>query len=138
MPTIAEVNAANDAPVRTEGDALAGVTVATDAAKNARETARAARAEASRLAKVASDAAKAARDAKANAPKPRTARDAVREIDSEILTVAGEIATRIAGEYPEEIRPEILALVANQLHHLASPKNGWVGTLPVPDRSEWK
>lgn len=134
---IAEVNAETARPVRTDADALAGVTVASDAAKAAREAARTARETAKAAAKVASDAAKAAREAKAAAPKAPTAREAVRAIDTEILTVAGEIADRIAAEYPESLRAEILALVSNQLHHLAAPKTGWVGTLPVPTRFEW-
>lgn len=141
MPTIEETNAANARPVRTDADALAGLTVAAENAKAAREAARAAREAAKTAAKTAADAAAAAREARASAPKPKTARDAVHEIDAAILIAAGEAATRIAVGYPIELRPEILALVSNQLHHLASPKlGGWPAEtgLPVPNRSEWQ
>jgi hypothetical protein len=70
--------------------------------------------------------------------KVNTPRTYVREIDAAILEAAGTIAAGIAESAPEAFRAKIFALVANQLHHLASPKTGWVGTLPVPDRSEWR
>jgi hypothetical protein len=138
MATIAETNAANAPEVRTEETTLAGVVDPAAAAKTAREAARAARETAKALAATASEAARVAREAKAAAPAAPTARDAVREIDAEILGYAGELADRIAGGYPEGMRAEILSLVSNQLHHLASPKTGWVGSLPVPNRSEWR
>jgi hypothetical protein len=138
MATIAETNAANAREVRTEGATLEGVVDPAAAAKTARETARAARETAKRLAAEAAEAARLAREAKASAPSAPTAREAVRKVDAEILEAAGAIAARIAEGYPEGMRAEILALVSNQLHHLASPKTGWIGTLPVPNRSEWK
>jgi hypothetical protein len=68
--------------------------------------------------------------------KAKTARDFVRELDAAILTSAGEIVA--AAEVPDELRAEVEDLISNQLHHLSSPTRGWVGTLPVPDRSEWR
>jgi hypothetical protein len=123
---------------------LAGVVIETTPAETAevpfgpltaRDAARAALAEAKRLAAVARDAAKAAREAKAAAPKPVTARDYVRKVDAAIL---GYAAFLVAEEVPEEMRAEVAQLIANQLHHLASPSSGWVGDLPKPDRSEWR
>lgn len=139
MPSIAELNAENAPAVRTDADALAGVTVAKTAATEARDAARKARADAAALAKNARDLAAKAREAAASAPKLPTVRDAVREIGREVILAAGEIAERIADGYPEEMRADIVATFGNQLHHLASPKTGgWPeGILPVPDRSEW-
>src|ERR1019366_10511408 len=138
MPSIAEVNAETAPVVRTNAEVIDGVTVAKAAATAAKMTRADARAALAKAAKDAKDAAAKARELAAAAPKPVTARDAVRKIDGEILAAAGEIAVRIAEEYPEEMRSEILALVSNQLHHLASPKIGWPETsLPVPARSEW-
>lgn len=113
------------------------VTAAKDAATKARELAKTAKAEAAKTAKAAADAAKAAKEAAANAPKAKTAREYVREIDAKILTFAGE-AIELTADLPAELRGEVAALIANQLHHLASPKIGWVGSLPKPDRSEWR
>jgi hypothetical protein len=139
MPSIAELNAENAPAVRTDADALAGVTIARDEAKIARDEARALRAEAAAKARNARDLAAKARELAAAAPKGPTVRDAVREIGREVILAAGEIAERIAAEYPEEMRDDIIATFGNQLHHLASPKTGgWPeGILPVPERSEW-
>lgn len=136
MPSIAEVNAATAPTVRTDAEVLSGVTVAKNAAaaaKKTRDDARAALAKASADAKAAKALATAAAAA---APKPATARSFVRDLDREILTAAGAIVKN--AEIPAELRPEVEALIAAQLHHLASPKTGWdVDGLPVPNRSEW-
>jgi hypothetical protein len=134
---VTEVNAANAPVVRTDADALAGVTVAKEAAaaaKKTRDDARAALAKASADAKAAKAAATAAAAA---APKPATARSFVRDLDREILTAAGAIVRD--AEIPDDLRAEVEMLVACQLHHLASPKTGgWnVDGLPQPNRSEW-
>jgi hypothetical protein len=113
------------------------VTAAKATATKARETARTAKANATAAAKAAAEAAKTAKEAAAAAPKAKTARDYVREIDAKILTFAGE-AIELTADLPAEMRVEVAALIANQLHHLATPKTGWVGSLPTPDRSEWK
>lgn len=70
--------------------------------------------------------------------KVNTTRAYVREIDAAILEAAGPLAAKLVESAPGALRAEILQRVANQLHHLASPKTGWVGTLPVPERSEWR
>jgi hypothetical protein len=143
MPSITEVNETNAPTVRTDADALAGVTAPADA-KTLRENARAAREAAKALSSTAAAAAKAEREARAAAPKKATARDFVRTLDAMILTYAGSAFDLMvaadpaaADGIPEELRAEVASLLSNQLHHLASPKTGWVGTLPVPNRSEW-
>jgi hypothetical protein len=138
---VTEVNAANAPSVRTDADALAGVTAPADA-KTLRENARAAREAAKVLARTATDAARAEREARAAAPKKATARDFVRTLDAMILEYAGKIYAAACADdmedgVPEELRAEVASLLTNQLHHLASPKTGWVGTLPIPTRSEW-
>jgi hypothetical protein len=82
----------------------------------------------------AKEAREAERLARANAPKIKTARDYVREVDAAILGYATNLMTDV----PEALRAEVAQLVANQLHHLSSPTVGWIGDLPRPDRSEWR
>ena len=134
---VAEVNAANAPTVRTDADALAGVTLAKDAAAAAKKARDDARATLAALAKTAKDAKAAAVAAAAAAPKPPTARSFVRDLDREILTAAGRIVAN--ADIPAELRTEVEMLIACQLHHLASPTvDGWnVDGLPVPNRSEW-
>jgi hypothetical protein len=134
---VAEVNAANAPVVRTDADALAGVTLAKDAAAAAKKARDDARANLAALAKAAKDAKAAATAAAAAAPKPATARSFVRDLDREILTAAGQIVKNAT--IPAELRTEVEQLISNQLHHLASPKvDGWnVDGLPIPQRSEW-
>lgn len=68
--------------------------------------------------------------------KPATARDYVKSVDLAIIIAAGEAVEEIV---PEKFRAEVRQLVANQLHHLSTPKAGWPSaTLPTPDRSEWR
>lgn len=68
--------------------------------------------------------------------KPTTARDYVREVDLAIIIAAGDA---VEATVPEKFRAEVKQLVANQLHHLSTPKAGWPSTtLPTPDRSEWR
>lgn len=77
-----------------------------------------------------------AKPAPAPAPKPMTARDFVKVVDLAVLIAAGEAVNEIV---PEELREQVAQLVANQLHHLSTPKVGWPSTvLPTPDRSEWR
>lgn len=72
----------------------------------------------------------------AKSAKPATARDYVRNVDLAIIMAAGEAVDEIV---PEKFRAEVRQLVANQLHHLSTPKAGWPSTtLPTPDRSEWR
>lgn len=119
--------------------APADVTTAKATAAKARDVAKTAREAAAKAAKDAKEAAAKAKEAAASAPKAKTAREYVREIDAAILEAAGEIAARIAVTCPDiEMRADILAAVSNQLHHLTTPKVGWVGSLPTPERSEWK
>ena len=136
MSTIAELNDANAPTVRTDADALAGVEVAKTAAaaaKATRDEMRAALGKATADAKAARDAARAAAAA---APKAVTARTFVRDLDTAILIEAGRIVAE--AEIPENLRAEVENLIANQLHHLASPKVGWpTEDLPTPNRSEW-
>lgn len=136
MPKIDELNAENAPVVRTDADALAGVTIAKSEAEAAKSRRDALRAELAAASKAAKDARIAAREAAAAAPKVPTARDFVRTLDAMILASAGAIVAD--AELPEELRAEVEMLVANQLHHLASPKTGWnVAGLPRPQRSEW-
>jgi hypothetical protein len=136
MTSITELNAVNAPKTRTNADATAGVEIkkaAAAAAKKARDDARDALAKASADAKAARDAA---REAAANAPKPVTARTFVRDLDRAILEAAGKIVAD--ADIPDELREDVEHLIANQLHHLASPKTGWdVEGLPLPQRSEW-
>lgn len=68
--------------------------------------------------------------------RPQTARDYVRNVDLAIIIAAGELVDEIV---PEQFRSDVRQLVANQLHHLSTPKAGWPSTvLPTPDRSEWR
>lgn len=74
--------------------------------------------------------------APAKPARPLTARDYVRNVDLAIIIAAGEAVDEIV---PEKFRAEVKQLVANQLHHLSTPKAGWPSTnLPTPDRSEWR
>jgi hypothetical protein len=135
MPTIDEANAASAPVVRTDADVIAGVAIAkaeADAVKARRDALRQELAAATAATKAARAAARAAAAA---APKLPTARDFVRALDAAILAFAG--AEFDGMEIPEELRDEVGSLLSNQLHHLASAKTGWVGTLPVPNRSEW-
>ncbi len=136
MPKIDELNAENAPVVRTDADAIAGVTIAKSEAEAAKARRDALRAELAAASKAAKDARLAAREAANAAPKVPTARDFVRTLDAAILASAGAIVAD--AELPEELRAEVEMLVANQLHHLASPKTGWdVPGLPRPQRSEW-
>jgi hypothetical protein len=74
--------------------------------------------------------------APAKPAKPLTARDYVRNVDLAIIIAAGTAVDELV---PEQFRTEVRQLVANQLHHLTTPKAGWPSaTLPTPDRSEWR
>ena len=62
--------------------------------------------------------------------KPVTARDYVREVDLAIIIAAGDAVEKMV---PEKFQKEVRQLVANQLHHLSTPKQGWPSaTLPTP------
>jgi hypothetical protein len=68
--------------------------------------------------------------------RPTTARDYVKSVDLAIIIAAGEAVEELV---PEQFRKDVRQLVANQLHHLSTPKAGWPSTtLPTPDRSEWR
>lgn len=68
--------------------------------------------------------------------RPATARDYVKTVDLAVIIAAGEAVEELV---PEQFRAEVRQLVANQLHHLTTPKAGWPSaTLPTPDRSEWR
>ena len=68
--------------------------------------------------------------------KPKAAADYRTDVDQAIILAAGTIVNDLV---PEKYRETVARMVANQLHHLASPKTGWPSpTLPVPDRSEWR
>lgn len=106
---------------------LAGVLAPADEIKELRAKLAAANAKL-KADKVAAAAARAA------APKVKTARDYVREVDAAILGYAPNLLSDV----PEALRAEVAQLIANQLHHLSSPSAGWVSDLPKPDRSEWR
>lgn len=74
--------------------------------------------------------------APAKPARPLTARDYVRSVDLAVIIAAGEAVEEMV---PEALRAEVRQLVANQLHHLTTPKAGWPSaTLPTPDRSDWR
>jgi hypothetical protein len=69
-------------------------------------------------------------------PKAKTPTDYRKEIDLAIITAAGAL---VAERVPEEMRPVVARLIANQLHHLSTPKTGWpTDHLPKPERSDWR
>jgi hypothetical protein len=73
--------------------------------------------------------------AQAAEPK-KTATDYRREIDLLIITAAGELVT---AHVPAELRGQVARLIANQLHHMSTPKAGWPSAvLPTPERSDWR
>jgi hypothetical protein len=113
---------------------------ATDAAaakaavKAAREEAKAAQQAAREKVVAAREAAKAAREAAKDAPKVKSAADYRREIDVLIIQAAGSL---VEEHVPDDLRAKVAQLIANQLHHLSTPKAGWPGILPLPERAEW-
>jgi len=116
---------------------LSGVTVsaAETELKKARTAQATARKAANAKVEAARKALKEAREAAKNAPKATTARDVVREADKAILEFAGQLVELMADR---KMAAEVAQLLSNQLHHLASPSAGWVGSLPTPARSEWQ
>lgn len=110
-------------------EVLAGVTMPADEIKDLKARLAAANAQ------LKADKARA-RELKAAEAKKPTARDYVRKVDLLILGAVGDL---MAGtEIPDDLKPEVAQLLANQLHHLSSPERGWAGDLPKPDRSEWR
>jgi hypothetical protein len=82
--------------------------------------------------------AKVAAPAPAPAPEQakKTAADYRKEIDLLIITAAGALVTE---HVPAELREQVARLIANQLHHLSTPKAGWPSAvLPKPERSDWR
>ena len=68
--------------------------------------------------------------------KEKTATDYRREVDLAIIQAAGNLVDEIV---PAKLRKEVAVLIANQLHHLSTPKAGWPAkNLPKPDRSDWR
>jgi hypothetical protein len=104
------------------------------AVKAAREEAKAVREAAKAKLDAAREAAKAAREAAKDAPKVKSAADYRREIDVLIIQAAGSL---VEEHVPDDLRPKVAQLIANQLHHLSTPKAGWPGILPLPERAEW-
>ena len=73
---------------------------------------------------------------KVEKPKEKAATDYRREVDGLIIQAAGELVKQ---QVPEALRAEVAKMIANQLHHLSTPKLGWPSdVLPRPDRSEWR
>lgn len=105
--------------------------------KKARQRAAIAKETANAKVKAAREAVKAAKAAAKASPKGTSDRDLVREIDAAIVQYAGAL---VAGyDLPDDRKATVATLVANQLHHLATPSAGWPeGFLPKPDRSEWR
>jgi hypothetical protein len=104
------------------------------AVKAAREELKAAQQAAREKLAEAREAAKAAREAAKDAPKVKSAADYRREIDVLIIQAAGSL---VEEHVPDDLRAKVAQLIANQLHHLSTPKAGWPGILPKPERAEW-
>lgn len=67
--------------------------------------------------------------------KPKTAAEWRREIDLLLIRAAGDL---VKEHVPTGLRAEVSQLIANQLHHLSTPKAGWPSSLPKPQRSDWR
>lgn len=84
----------------------------------------------------ATKAAPAPEPTPAPEPKAKTAADYRKEIDLAIIAAAGDL---VKANVPADLREHVAKLIANQLHHLVTPANGWPSEiLPKPDRSEWR
>ena len=81
-------------------------------------------------------AAPAPAPAPAPEPKKPTTADYRNEIDQAIIRAAGELVKQMV---PADLHGHVSQLIANQLHHLSTPKQGWPSDiLPRPNRSEWR
>jgi len=86
--------------------------------------------------KTPAKAAPAPAPAPAPEPKKPTTADYRNEIDQAIIRAAGELVKQMV---PADLHGHVSQLIANQLHHLSTPKQGWPSDiLPRPNRSEWR
>lgn len=74
--------------------------------------------------------------APAKPARAKNAQDWARDVDLAIIAAAGNLVEELV---PEEFRATVARRIAQQLHHMSTPKLGWPSlTLPRPDRSDWK